>query len=96
VARRIEEPYSFPFVDDHPQIFAGEQQLLDAPFGCCRVEWQDATDGSRETDGQKGELQDATHREFLHERLQWLRNLVAQRCTPSYKALRRHAVSRLG
>ena len=70
VAGRIEKPEPFPFVNNHSQVFAGEEQLLDTSFGGRRIDRQEATHGGRQTDGQKCELQDATHREFLHERLQ--------------------------
>ncbi len=68
VAGRIQEPEPFPFVDDHSQIFAGEQQLLNATLGSSGIDRQKATDRSREANGQSDQLQGAAHRGFLHER----------------------------
>lgn len=68
VARRIEEPESLPFVDDHPQIFAREEELLHAAFGPGGVDRDEAADRGRKGEGKQGVLQEATHREFLHER----------------------------
>ena len=68
VTGRIQEPEPFPFVNDHSQIFTGEQQLLNATLGAGRVDWQKATDRSRKTNGQGDQLQSAAHRGFLHER----------------------------
>lgn len=68
VAWRVEEPEAFPFVDDHAEVFTSEQQLLDTAFRSSGVDWQEATDRSRQAYGQDSQLQDAAHRGFLHER----------------------------
>ena len=68
VAGRIQEPEPFPFIDDHSQIFAGEQQLLNATLGSSGIDWQKATDRSRKANGQSDQLQGSAHRGFLHER----------------------------
>jgi len=68
VAWRIKEPEPFPFVNDHSQVFTGEQQLLNTTFRTSGIDRQKATDRSRKADGQNGQLQGAAHRGFLHER----------------------------
>ena len=75
VARRIEEPKAFPLVDDHSQVLTGEQQLLHTPFGASGVDRNEAPDRSGKTNGEQSKLQDATHREFLHERLRGMLGL---------------------
>ncbi len=68
MAGRIEEPESFPFVDERTQVFGGVQQLLYAAFWPSGVDRHKAADRGGQNYSQHGELQDSSHRTFLHER----------------------------
>ena len=64
----VHEPESLPFVDDCSEIFRCVQQLLHASLRSRRVDRQEAADGCRQTDGEKGELHETSHQAFLRER----------------------------
>ncbi|EMI15376.1 hypothetical protein RMSM_07705 [Rhodopirellula maiorica SM1] len=68
MAGRLEEPESFPFVDERTQVFGGVQQLLYTAFWPSGVDRHKAADRGGQNYSQHGELQDSSHRTFLHER----------------------------